>query len=121
MNNIEYEAVKIAVNNYLSGTREADAEKLQAAFYSSTNLHSLDDQGRLEIVPRDRFIEFTGGGKLPTHTNEIINIEIVNDMALAKVHFDLPDREFIDYLTLLKIKTVGWKIVSKTYTTLLKG
>jgi len=108
-----------AVSYYLDGTRQADAELLTRAFYSSTNLHSVDAQQRLEIVPRDRFIAFAGAGKLPPHSNEILSLDVIGDMAWAKVRFDLPDREFVDVLTLLKL-SVGWKIVSKTYTVLMK-
>lgn len=115
----ETDLARATVMDYLEGTVSADAERLTRAFYSSTNLHALDDQGRLEIVPRDRFIDFTGSGNLPEHTNELLSIEVVEDMAWAKVRFDLPDREFVDILTLLRL-SIGWKIVSKTYTVIKK-
>lgn len=108
-----------AIMNYLDGTREASADKLEAAFYSSVNLHSVDGEGRLEIVARDRFVAFAEAGHLPPHTNEITALEVIGDMAWAKVSFDLPDRVFHDVLTLLRLG-VGWKNVSKTYTTVLK-
>lgn len=112
------DAIRATVMDYLDGTRTADAVRLERAFYSSTNLQSIDTEGRLEIVARDRFIAFAGAGKLPRHTNEILEIDIVNDMAMAKVSFALPDRKFVDFLTLLKLGD-EWKIVSKTYTTIL--
>lgn len=108
-----------AVMDYLDGTREASAERLERAFYSSVNLHSVDGDGRLEMVARDRFVAFAGAGKLPPHQNEVLSLEIIGDMAWAKVRFDLPDREFFDILTLLRLGQ-GWKIVSKTYTTVMK-
>ncbi|MEL6977082.1 MAG: nuclear transport factor 2 family protein [Pseudomonadota bacterium] len=113
------QGARAAVMNYLEGTREASGEKLEAAFYSSVNLHSVDGEGRLDMVARDRFIAFAGAGRLPPHSNEILGFEVIGDMAWAKVRFDLPDREFFDVLTLLRLNT-GWTIVSKTYTTILK-
>ena len=98
---------------------EASAEMLEDGFYSSVNLHSVDGEGRLEMVARDRFIAFAGAGNLPPHTNEILSLELLGNMAWAKVKFDLPDREFYDVLTLLKLN-VGWKIVSKTYAVIMK-
>ena len=112
------EALK-AVMSYLNGTRESSKDKLESAFYSSVNLHSVDNDGRLEMVARDRFIAFASAGKLPEHTNEVLSLDIIGDLAWATVKFDLPDREFFDVLTLLKLKT-GWVIVSKTYTTISK-
>lgn len=105
--------------DYLEGTTDPNVERLTKAFYSSTNLHSTDGEGRLEIVPRDRFIQFAGAGRLPDHTNELLALEVIEDMAWAKVRFDLPDRQFVDVLTLLRLSD-GWKIVSKTYTVIMK-
>jgi hypothetical protein len=108
-----------AVMDYLEGTTDPSSERLTRAFYSSTNLHSTTSDGLLEIVPRDRFISFAGAGKLPKHTNEILSLELIGDMAWSTVKFDLPDRYFYDVLTLLRLSD-GWKIVSKTYTVIMK-
>lgn len=119
--NSEQEAVIAAVNNYLMGISDAKnaQERIQAAFYSSTNLHSLDEDGNLKFQPRDSLIEMVKAGNVPEHKGSILNVEVTNDMAFAKVHLDLSDRDFYDYLTLLKLN-IGWKIVSKTYTTVMK-
>ncbi len=114
----EENLARATVMDYLKGTTDPSPERLTKAFYSSTNLHSTDSEGRLEIVPRDRFIQFAGAGKLPEHTNELLSIEVIEDMAWAKVKFDLPDRQFVDVLTLLRLLE-GWKIVSKTYTVIM--
>lgn len=115
----EEHLARATIMDYLEGTTDPSADRLTRAFYSSTNLHSTDGEGRLEIVPRDRFIQFAGAGKLPKHTNELLALEVIEDMAWAKVKFDLPDRQFVDVLTLLRLSD-GWKIVSKTYTVIMK-
>lgn len=115
------QAVMTTVNRYITGisNTETAKENIETAFYSSTNLHSLDENGNLQFMPRDALVAYATSGGLPPITGEILNIEVTNDMAFVKVHLDLPDRHFYDYLTLLNLNT-GWKIVSKTFTTVMK-
>lgn len=114
-------AVMDTVNHYLQGISDPSiaAQSIQTAFYSSTNLHSVNESGDLVFQPRDSLVKTILDGNVPAHSSEVLGLEIVNDMAFAKVHLDLPDRHFYDYLTLLKLNA-GWKIVSKTYTTVMK-
>ncbi|TDF37489.1 hypothetical protein EYS14_15180 [Alteromonadaceae bacterium M269] len=118
---VETEAVIATVDHYLKGLKDVDTAKghLEAAFYSSTNLHTLDENGGLQFIPRDALIDYAMSGELPDHKSEILTVEVTHDMAFAKIHLDMPDRDFYDYLTLLKLKS-GWRIVSKTFTTIMK-
>ena len=120
-NHPEQQAVTDAVNHYLLGLRSAETAKehLETAFYSSTNLHTTDAQGILQFTPRDALVAYAASGDLPAHESQILAIEVTHDMAFAKVHLNMPDRHFYDYLTLLKLSE-GWRIVSKTYTTVMK-
>ncbi len=119
--NQDQDAVVDTVNHYLKGISDASIAKtsLETAFYSSTNLHSLGQLGELQFQPRDSLVAMAASGEVPPHRSDILTVEVVNDMAFAKIHLDMPDRHFYDYLTLLKLK-LGWKIVSKTYTTVMK-
>jgi len=76
----EHDLAKAVVMDYLESTTKASAKRLTRAFYSSTNLHSSDNEGRLEIVPRDRFIRFTGADNFPKHSNQLLSIEVIEDM-----------------------------------------
>jgi len=118
---IETGAVVTTVQHYLSGISDANnaEQHLHSAFYSSTNLHTVNEEGELHFIPRDNLVSMAKSGSMPEHKSEILSVEVTNDMAFAKVHLDLPDRDYFDYLTLLKLNS-GWKIVSKTYTTLMK-
>ncbi len=109
------------VNHYLTGISDAKNAKhhIDQAFYSSTNLHTLDANGQLSLQPRDGLIHMVETGQVPDHTSQILNIKVTHDIALAKVRIDLADRQFFDYLTLLKLHC-GWRIVSKTYTTVMQ-
>ncbi|WP_298299140.1 nuclear transport factor 2 family protein [uncultured Litoreibacter sp.] len=107
------------VTHYIEGIRDGSGARVAKAFYSSVYLNSLDADGNLVLTPRSALEALADSGTLPPNTSEITEIEINNDMALVKVTIDLPTFQFFDLLTLLRLN-VGWKIVSKTYTTVNK-
>ena len=107
-------AVEATLHAYLAGAR-GEQGLLSGAFYSSCNLQSLGEEEKLEIVPRDRFIEFAEAGLLPEHESRIEDVQIVNDMARAIVSFEFKAHAFVDYLTLLRVRG-RWTIVAKVYT-----
>ena len=114
--NAQEQAVIDTVNYYIAGVEsKKDAkENIERAFYSSTNLHSVGADGTLEFLPRDALVQYVTGD-MPETKGEILNVEVINDMALVKVRLILKEFDFFDYLTLLKLDS-GWKIVSKTFT-----
>ncbi len=120
-NHPENKAVRCVVNHYLTGINDIQKAKhhIEQAFYSSTNLHTLDEHNNLSFQPRDSLVNMVETGQVPNHTSQILDIDIIDNMAMAKVEIDLGDRHFYDFLTLLKLN-VGWKIVSKTYITVMK-
>lgn len=108
------------VNNYIEGLRDGDAERVAKAFYSTVNLRSLHEDGALVLTPKDALLELVASGQVPQNSSEIVSLEVTNDMAVVKAKIDLPTLNYVDYLTLLRMKTAGWKIVSKTQTTIMK-
>lgn len=106
-------AAREAVQNYLDGAAGAQGV-LTRTFYSSCNLHSLDDEGRLELVPLERFVDFAEAGSLPAHEAYIVSLDVIHTMARAHVVFQFPTFRFEDYLTLFRING-SWRIVSKAY------
>ncbi|WP_299295440.1 nuclear transport factor 2 family protein [uncultured Tateyamaria sp.] len=107
------------VTDYIEGIRDGSGARVAKAFYSSVNLNSLDADGNLVLTPRSALEALADSGTLPPNSSEITHVEVNNDMALVKVTIDLPTFQFFDLLTLLRLN-VGWKIVSKTYTTVNK-
>ncbi|WP_299138916.1 nuclear transport factor 2 family protein [uncultured Tateyamaria sp.] len=107
------------VTDYIEGIRDGSGARVAKAFYSSVNLNSLDADGNLVLTPRSALEALADSGTLPPNNSEITHVEVNNDMALVKVTIDLPTFQFFDLLTLLRLN-VGWKIVSKTYTTVNK-
>lgn len=107
------------VTDYMEGIHDGDSARIANAFYSSVNLNSVDAEGNLALTPRSALEALAESGTLPANSSEITHIEINNDMALVKVTIDMPTLNYHDLLTLLRLN-VGWKIVSKTYTTVMK-
>ena len=107
------------VTDYIEGIRDGSGARVAKAFYSSVNLNSLDADGNLVLTPRSALEALADSGTLPPNNSEITHVEINNDMALVKVTIDLPTFQFFDLLTLLRLN-VGWRVVSKTYTTVNK-
>ncbi|MBM7070238.1 nuclear transport factor 2 family protein [Actibacterium sp. 188UL27-1] len=119
MADTDKERIIATVTDYIEGIRHGDGVRIANAFYSSVNLNSLDAEGNLVLTPRSALEAMANSGALPPNSSEITHVEINNDMALAKVTIDLPTLQYHDLLTLLRLN-VGWKIVSKTYTTIHK-
>lgn len=113
------EQIIATVTDYMEGIRDGSGERIANAFYSSVNLNHLDENANLVLTPRSALEALAESRDLPPNSSEITHIEINNDMALVKVTIDLPTLNFYDFLTLLRLN-VGWKIVSKTYTTVMK-
>ncbi len=111
--------ITATVTDYMEGIRDGNGARVANAFYSSVNLNSVDADGNLVLTPRSALEALADSGTLPENNSEITDIEIKNDMALVKVTIDLPTFQYFDLLTLLRLN-VGWKIVSKTYTTVHK-
>ncbi|MEO1338795.1 MAG: nuclear transport factor 2 family protein [Myxococcota bacterium] len=109
----ERAAVEQCINGYFAGAA-GTSDVLSDVFYSSCNLQSIDAQGRLELVPLDRFITFAQAKKLPPFSGEILSVDIVDSMARAHVAFRFDGFSFEDFLSLFKLND-RWRIVSKCY------
>lgn len=111
--------ITATVTDYMKGFRKGSGERIAKAFYSSVNLNPVDGEGNLVLTPRSALEALADSGTLPPNSGEIQHVEINNDMAFGKVKIDLPTLNDYDVPTLLRLNA-GWKIVSKTYTTLMK-
>ncbi|MCG5054352.1 MAG: nuclear transport factor 2 family protein [Myxococcales bacterium] len=110
----DHQEVEQVLRLYFAGAR-GEPGALARAFYSSCNLQSLDADQKLELVPLERFIEHAEAGLIPPHEATMEDLEVVNDMARAKVMFRFAAHAFTDHLTLLRVRG-RWRIVAKVYT-----
>ena len=114
-------AISALIKTYLDGLYEGNAEKLASAFHSTSALAQTVD-GKLQVTPRDTWLEAVRNRPSPQSKNlgrhdEILSIDIAGPtMAFVKLRCAIPPRYFTDYLTLLKLRD-GWRVVSKTFRT----
>ena len=115
----ERKAIEEAVQTYLDGLYEGDAEKLASIFHPTSALTG-DIDGKLTIVPRDQWLQVVRNRPSPKSQNqprydEILQIDIAGPTtAFVKVKCAIPPRFFTDYLSLLKLDG-RWQVAQKIY------
>jgi hypothetical protein len=117
-------AIEEVVWTYLDGLHEGDTDKLAKAFHEVSHLYSVGKDG-VDDLPRAKWFEMLAGRPsakargLP-RTDRIVSIDQSGpETASVKVECSIPPRFFTDYLLLLKTGDT-WRIVSKSYRTVLK-
>lgn len=111
--------IEAALQLYLDGLYEGDVGKLADAFHETSALTS-ESEGRLTIVPREKWFEMVKGRLSPkaqglSRHDEIVLIDQSSPTtAFAKVRCAIPPRFFTDYLSLLKIDG-RWKVAQKVF------
>ena len=120
----ERKAIEEAVQTYLDGLYEGDAQKLARVFHETSALTG-DIDGKLTIVPRDQWLDAVKNRPSPKSKNlsrhdEILEIDIAGPTtAFVKVKCAIPPRFFTDQLSLLKIDG-RWQVAQKVFMTELR-
>lgn len=115
----ETRTVEAAVNLYLDGLYEGDAEKLAAVFHPTSDLR-WQDGGELKVLPRDEWLTWVRNrksGKEQGLAREdfVMTVDRADPATVfVKLRCQLPPRYFTDYLVLMKLSE-GWRVVSKSY------
>ena len=112
--------VEATLQKYMEGSSYNKVELLESAFTTNATLYlTLKDGNFKPITPKDYVGFFKNGevGKFNGREAKVLAIEVVKDIATAKVEIAGPERKwvYID-LFLLKKFEYGWKIISKTAT-----
>jgi hypothetical protein len=113
------------IRSYLDGLYESDAAKIASAFHPASALTSVSDDGELQILPRDQWLDKVRSRPspqqqgLPRH-DQVLSIDLVSPtMAYVKLTCAIPPRFFTDQLSLLKIAG-RWQIAQKVFMTELR-
>src|SRR5829696_7971706 len=115
----ERKAIEEVVQTYLDGLYEGDTQKLARVFHETSALTG-DIDGKLTIVPRDKWLDAVKNRPSPKSQNlsrhdEILEIDIAGPTtAFVKVKCAIPPRFFTDYLSFLKIDG-RWQVAQKIY------
>lgn len=111
--------VQIALQKYMEGSSYNKPEMLESAFTENATLYLTGKDGFKRYTPKDyvAFFKNSEVGKFNGRDAKILAIEVVNDIATAKIEIAGPEREWV-YIDLFLLKKFeeGWKIISKTAT-----
>ena len=107
------------ITNYFEGIFFGDADKLESCFTNDTIIYG-DINGTPYKKSRYEYIDGVKNRQSPNDLNEAfkmetIGIDIIGNIAMAKVHLPMLGFNYYDYLSLTKIKR-SWKIVNKIFT-----
>lgn len=112
--------VEKTLQNYIEGSSYNKLEMLESAFTSDATLYLTGRDGVFKVyIPKDYLGFFKNGkkGEFNGRDGKILAIEVVKDIATAKVEIAGPERKWV-YIDLFLLKKFdnGWKIISKTAT-----
>ncbi|MBT8212085.1 MAG: nuclear transport factor 2 family protein [Acidimicrobiia bacterium] len=103
------DAVAAAAADYIEGWYHGDAARMDRALHDELMKRTVDEEGSLRVVTKERMIELTesGGGEDPDAEFEIVVDGISGDIASARTL----SPEYVDHLHLLRTSQ-GWKITN---------
>ncbi len=114
-------AIRTAVQTYLDGLHEGDADKLASVFHPTSAL-TYEEEGKLTPLPRDEWLKAVRSRPsakargLARH-DEVLQIDQVNPtMAFVKLKCAIPPRFFTDLLCFLKVEG-KWQVAQKVFAT----
>ena len=114
-------AIRAAVQTYLDGLYEGDADKLASVFHPTSSL-TYEEGGELKPLPRDEWLAAVRARPSPKSRalgrhDEILQIDRSSPTtAWVKLKCAIPPRFFTDYLCFLK--TGGrWQVAQKVFAT----
>ena len=114
-------SIKAAVETYLDGLHEGDAEKLAAVFHPTSSL-TYEENGALTPLPRDQWLEAVRTRPSPkarglARHDEVLQIDQSSPTtAFVKLKCAIPPRFFTDYLCFLKVEG-KWQVAQKVFAT----
>ncbi len=115
-----FDEIANTLKDYFDGFYDSDVDKLKTVFHPACHLFSatagpLSDDDMAAVYAR------AATRKAPASTGDARHDKILSidksgpEAALAKVQIAIGDKNFTDYLSLLKLDG-RWQIISKTYT-----
>ena len=111
--------VKQTLQNYIDGSSYNKLDLLVSAFAENATLYLTGRDGFKIYTPKEYagFFKNSKKGEFNGRVGKILSVEVIKDIATAKVEIAGPSRKwvYIDLFLLKKTKN-AWKIISKTAT-----
>jgi len=115
----ETSLIEKTLKEYMDGSSYNKLELIQSAFTSDATLYLSGRDGFKKYTAKEYadFFKNRKAGQFNGRYTQILAVEVVKDIATAKVKISIPKRKwvYIDLFLLKKTKR-GWKIISKTAT-----
>lgn len=113
-------AIGKTLNSYINGSSFANMQQLQNAFTEDAKLYLTMRDGSQNTISPETYAGFfkkRPEGEFTGRIGNILEIEIINDIASAKVEIISPKAN-VYYIDLFLLKKINkeWKIISKTAT-----
>ena len=116
----DVDALVAVAKTYFDAAYEMDADKFASVFHHSCSVTKVGEDGNVRVMPLEMWLAAVRNMKAPKQPglerhDEILTIDVVRELALLKLKFQIPPRYFIDMLSCLKVNGT-WKIVQKVMT-----
>ncbi|SNY95117.1 nuclear transport factor 2 family protein [Flagellimonas pacifica] len=111
--------IELLITSYFKGVYNGEVDKLEKCFHNNLYLYG-DIKGEDYLKSKYEYIEGVKSRKSPSNLKEkfnmnIIGLDILGKVAMAKVHLPFSGYNYYDYLSMAKING-KWIIVNKIFT-----
>jgi hypothetical protein len=113
-------ALLAIAQTYFDAAYEMAAEKFASLFDRSSSVTRVGEDGNVSAMPIDNWLSAVRNLEPPKQLglerrDEILSIDVVREVALLKLKFQIPPRYFTDMLLCLKAGET-WRIAQKVFT-----
>lgn len=113
-------ALRALAQTYFDAAFEMDADKFASIFHHASSVTKLGDDGEVSVTPIAAWLAAVRNMKAPKQQglqrhDEVLSIDVVRELALVKLQFQIQPRCFTDLLSCLKVNG-SWRIVQKVMT-----
>jgi hypothetical protein len=117
----DFRALLAIAQTYFDAAYEMDAEKFASIFHHSSAVTRVGDDGNVSVTPIETWLAAVRNMNAPKQLglerhDEILSIDVVKELGLSKLKFQIPPRCLTDVLSCLKVNGT-WKIAQKVMTT----
>jgi hypothetical protein len=116
----DYRALLALAQAYFDAAHEMDADRFASIFHHSSAVTRVGEDGNVSVTPIEMWLAAVRNMKAPKQLglerhDEILSIDVVRELALVKLKFQIPPRYFTDMLSCLRVDG-AWKIAQKVMT-----
>jgi hypothetical protein len=116
----DYRALLSLAQAYFDAAHEMDADRFASIFHHSSAVTRVGEDGNVSVTPIEMWLAGVRNMKAPKQLglerrDEVLSIDVVRELALVKLRFQIPPRYFTDMLSCLRVDG-AWKIAQKVMT-----